>query len=353
MATLEAADVADLLIAAQKDLGRGKLTDISTDYQEMIALSNLMVKGRAVIESGTSIKWNVMRSTGNNFRTSGLFSVDNLNQADLMTTADVPWRHTETGFVYDVRERLMASGRAQVLDFYKLQRYGMLGGQAEGMEEIFWEEPSSSTDKETPYGIKYWLVYNVTEGFYGGNNTNWSSGPAGVNRTTYPRWNNYTFNYTNVTRTDFIRKAKKARWSCAFRPSIPNAPIPQYSGPGLPRYGQYTTYDLYSELEEAAEDQNDQLGRDLASMAGRVMLGRVPVTAVSYLQQNEATADPFVGIDWKVFKAVFERGRYMLEDKPHVKAGQHNVVEGFMDNSFNFVCYDPRKCFLGAKSTWH
>jgi len=348
---LQAGDIADMIIAAQKDLGKQKLTDLTSDLQYHTALNQLIRKNRATLSSGSAIQFNVLMNPDDNARHTGLFDVDNVNQKDGLVTGEVPWRHTVTGYAIDVRQPIMGSGVSQVLDIYKEKRYQMLVGLAELMEEAFWGEPASSSDKTTPFGIKYWLVYNASEGHNGGNNANFSAGPAGIDRSTYPRWKNYTFQYTNVARDDLITKARKAMWSCGFKPAITNPPIGQY-GSGKQKYGLYTTYDILAAMELLAEDQNDRLGPDLASMDGRVTLRRVTIEAVPYLQQNEATADPFVGIDWDVFSVKFLRGRYMLESKPEARTN-HNVVEGYLDNTYNFVCYDPRRCFLGAKSTWH
>ena len=352
MATLHASDIADQLILAQSALGKGKLTDLASDLQEHVAISQLFQKKRAVFDSGNTIRFNMLMKGDNNFRNVGLFDVDNVNQADGLITGDVPWRHSNTGYTIDRRQITMGSGSAKLLDIYKEKRYMMLVGQAAGMEENWWEEPASSTDEESPFGVKYWLVYNATEGFNGGNNSNFSSGPAGKSRTTYPRLKNYTFNYTNVSKDDLVRKMRRASALCRFMPTIPNRPIPGY-GTGQSKYAYYTTYDVLAGMEELAEAQNDNLGNDVASKDGLVTFRRVDVQWVPYLQANEATADPMVGIDWDVFRVVFLRGEYMRETKAHVAPLQHNVVQGFTDNTYNFLCYDSRKTFLGAKSSWH
>ena len=43
----------------------------------------------------------------------------------------------------------------------------------------------------------------------------------------------------------------------------------------------------------------------------------------------------------------------MREDPPEKSGYSHNVMEAFTDLTYNFVLYSPRKCFLGAKSSWH
>ena len=351
MAVLHAGDIADLVVAAQKELGKGRLTDLASDLQYKVAMSRIMSKERVVIKGGREIQFNVLMNGDGNTRNAGLFDVDNLNQQDGLVTGSVPWRYTTTGYTWDLRQENIASGPAKLLDFVKTKRYQMMVGWAEKMEQNFWGEPASSTDTTTPFGIKYWLVYNATEGFNGANNSNFSSGPAGINRTTYSRWKNHTFQYTTVDKDDFIDKCRSARWNCNYRPAVDNRPIPGYGAPD--RYGQYTTWDVVRTLERELEAQNDNLGNDLSSKDGKTMLGGVTIEAVPYLQTNEATADPIVGIDWGVFRTALLNGWVMKESRPRLQGNSHNVMEAFMDTAANWVCYDCRRLFLGAKSTWH
>lgn len=352
MATLQADDVADLVVAAQNELGRMRLTDLASDLQYKVALSRIMRKERVTVRGGRNIQFNVLMNGDDNTRNVGMFDVDNLNQQDGLQTGEVPWRHTTTGTTWDLHQPSIASGAARLLDFVAEKRYMMQTGWTEQMEANFWDEPDSSTDATTPFGIKYWLVYNATAGFNGANNSNFSSGPAGISRSDYARWKNYTFKYTNVTKDDLVDKARTARWKCGFRPSVENRPIPGY-GTGNDRYGQYTTWDTLNTMIKLVEDQNDNLGNDLASKDGVTTLGRVPVEAVPYLQENESTADPFIGIDWNVFRTVVLSGWFLKEGRPRLAANQHNVMEQFLDMTYNWVCYDCRRLFLGAKSSWH
>lgn len=351
MAVLQLDDITDIVNSTQKDLGPGKLVDLTTDLQYHTALAHLMKKHRVRFGSGRGIQWNILHNGDTNARNVGLMSVDNVNQEDGTGTATVPWRHSSTSTAVDEVQMLANNSPAKILDFVKVKRYQMWNGITELMEQNFWEEPESSTDDTTPFGLKYWMVYNANEGFNGGNNSNFSSGPAGVNRDTYARWKNYTFNYTNVSKVDLVRKWRRAATMCAFRPSIANPPIGGYATGD--RYGYYTNYDVIATLEECLEAQNDNLGNDVASKDGLLLFRRIPVEYVPYLQANEATADPVVGIDWGVFKLGVLRGRFLKQKPWGVAPNQHTVRQSFMDATYNYFCYDPRRCFLGAKSTWH
>ena len=352
MATLTPEDIADLVVAAQRELGKMRITEIATDLQEHVAMSRLLTKKRTTFDSGRAIQFNLLTEADENARNVGLFAVDNVNQKDGAKVGVVQWRHTTTGYAFDRRQVSMNRGDAKVVDFVKLKRFQQLIGLSSLMESNFWDGPTDANDKDTPWGLRnYWLVYNATAGFNGGNHTNFSGGPASVDCDVDARWKNYTFNYSNVTKTDLVRKWRKAAAMCGFRPPVRNVPIPAYGVGG--RYGWYTTYDILGELEERLEDQNDNLGKDVASMDGQTVFRRVPVEWVPYLQQNQATADPIIGLDWSVFKVTFLRGEYMREDPPRIAPNQHNVMQSFLDCTYNFVCYDRRRLVLGAKATWH
>lgn len=351
MPNLTAEEIADLVVTTSKDLGRMRFTEIATDLQDHVAMSRLIRKNKVKFDSGLAIQFQVLTDSDNNSRNTGLFDVDNTNQEDALTTGSVPWRHTVASWAFDRRQLSMNRGRSKIVDFVKTKRTMSLISLAELMEGNFWGEPTASTDDTTPFGLKYWAVYSATEGFNGANNSNFSSGPGGISRTTYPRWKNYTFNYTDVSKADMVRKARRARAFTGFKPPITNMPVRDYSRGH--RYGIYTTYDTLATMEELLEAQNDALGNDVASKDGRTLMGSIPVEWVPYLQANEPTADPIVGIDWGVFSPVFLRGEYLREDPPSKKGDSHNVMEAFTDLTYNFVCHDCRRLWLGAKSTWH
>lgn len=350
MADLEASDIADMLIACQSELGEKKITDLTSDLQKHTAANELMPDERVAIESGTSITLRALETSDNNSRMTGLFDVDNLNQEDGAMTGSVPWRHLVTGYPIDVRQLAMNMTPRKIVDLHDLKEYQCLAGQAAKLESEFWDEPASSTDNTSSFGVKYWLVYNATEGFNGGNNSNFSSGPGNIDRDTHARWKNWTAQYTNVTDADLIDKIRKAQWYCGFSPAVPNAKLQDFNTGS--RWAMYTTYDTMAGCKTLARQQNDNMGAELDAY-GRPTVGRVPIEAVPYLQQYEATADPLVGINWGVFKVVGLEGRWMKRSKPAVNGNSHNVVDTFIDSTFNIVCYDCRQNFLIAKSTWH
>src|SRR5699024_10371082 len=94
-------------------------------------------------------------------------------------------------------------------------------------------------------------------------------------------------------------------------------------------------------IETLEEDQNDRLGRDVASMDGHTIFQGVPLTYVPQLDSE--TNAPVYMIDWSTFKIKFLKGEYMREDPPAKAAGAHNVVQSFVNMTWNTQCTNRRK----------
>jgi len=268
-----------------------------------------------------------------------LYEPDSVNSTDGMATANAPWRHTTTNYAFDEREVMMNRTPARLVDLVKTKRVMSMGSLAKKMEINMWGKPTDSSDVKTPFGIKYWVVTNSTEGFNGGNPSGFSGGAGGLSSSTYSNWANWTANYTSVSETDLIRKWRKAATYTEFMPPVD---VPQYNTGN--QYGFYTNYDVIYLLEEALKDQNESLGMDIASTDGRTLFRKTPVVWVPYLDDD--STDPVYGINWGVFKPVFLQGMYLKEKAPRQAPNQHNVYEVFVDLTYNFICYDRRQLFV-------
>lgn len=340
----DVASLADLVASTRPDPGKGRWTDLTTDLQEMVALPSLLRKNRAQFGSGSSIKTNVMKSLTGNARHTSLYAQDTVNVDDVLTSADVPWRHSTTAFAIDEREIAMNNDPEEVVNLLKVRRADAMIDKAKLIEEAFWNKPASSSDVTTPWGIFMPLVYNATVGFNGGNPSGFSD-YAGIDRDSVARWKNFAGQYTNITKADLINKMRQAIRKTRF---IPPVNIPQYGSAF--NFGIYVNYTVLSGIEDLAEQQNDRLGNDVASKDGMALFHRIPLMYVPQLDGNDVNTDPVIGINWSVFKIAFLKGYFMKESKPIMASNQHNVVQVHVDTSWNTLCRDPRKCFLLAKS---
>lgn len=336
---------ADILVSTQKDLGKMKWTDYASSMQEYVAFRKLFRKEQAKFDSGQSLQWNVQVAGSGNARMTTLYGRDNINVADTLKTASVPWRHSTSAMAYDEREMAMNRGANKIVSLMESKRVDMMIGIAELLEDEFWTKPATSADEEHLYGVFTFVTYNATEGFNGGNPTGFTSGYGGLNSTTYARHRNWSGQYTNVDKDDLITMWRKA---ATFTRWMPPTDIPQYGS--SQRYGYYTNYNVLGPLERALEDQNDNLGNDVASKDGKVLFRSVPVTWVPRLEENDMVTDPIVGLDWSEIKIVFLTEAYMRETKPLRAPEQHNVWNIFWDCSLQVRCTNKRKQILLAKS---
>lgn len=341
MATLQADDIVDLITITQRDLGRLRWTDLSYDLQEYVALPSILQKEKVTYSSGYGMQWNVMTGTSGATRDVGLYEVDSVNVSDVMTTANIPWRHMTTNYAIERREISMNTGPAQIVDLVKIRRHDAMVDLAKHLETRFWSKPDTSADNLKIYGVPYWIVYNATEGFNGGNPSGFSSGAAGIDSTATPNWSNWSAQYAAVSSTDLIRKWRKA---ATFTKFMAPQPSPSY-GTGA-RYGYYTNYDVIGPLEEVLESQNDNLGNDIASKDGKLLFRQIPVTWVPFLEDR--AGDPIYGINWGQFKPAFLSGEYLREEGPVKASNQHTVFQTHVDLTMNIMCTDRRSNFVLA-----
>lgn len=343
MPVIQAENVQDFVNDTLKDLGKPKFTDISSNLQRHVAMKNLLRKNRATLQSGSGIQFNVLVNQSNAARNVALAESDNVNMVDGMVQASTVWRNSQTSYM--IVRQLMAMNRepARIVDYVKQQRIMAMISFAELMETNFWAAPSA-TDTKTPLGLPYWITKNATKGFNGGNLTGYAN-VAGLSNGTYPNWANWTFPFTNVTRDDFIRNAREAATKTDWTPPVDGIPSP---GTG-DEYGWYTNYNVIQPLEEALENQNDDLGNDIDSMDGHVIFRKAKVTWVPWLERD--TTNPFYGICWGWFKTYILEGEWMKETSVPITPGQHTVNSQFMDCTYQFVTKNRRVHIVGSNGT--
>lgn len=343
MPTLQATQLVDLVATTLRDLGKPKFTEIATDLQRHTAMKNLLNKNRVVLQAGYGVQWDVMVNHSASAANVGLGASDNVSIVDTMVQATADWRNTTASWAIIAQEIDMNREPARIVNLLQERRIACMVSLAELMEANFWGPPVALTDTVTPWGVNTWIVKNATEGFNGGAPSGYTT--IGLNPTTYPRWNNWTFQYTNVTREDFIRKMRKAATFTDFEPPVDG--IPTFNTGD--KYGFYTNYGVIGPLEEALENQNDDLGPDIASQDGKVIFRRVPVTWVPKLEAD--TTNPIYGINWGWFKTYILSGWWLRETNVPIYPGQHTVSAHFMDCTYQWITKNRRCHFVGATGT--
>ncbi len=340
---LQAEQIADIVSMVKDAEDRGTYTLLTTELQKYPAMQQLF-KGKARRErGGEQLSFNAMVASNESAQTTSLFAEIDVAQADLFKVGRVPWRHVTNYYAFDEREPILNSRPDDLVDIVKGRRTDCFVSLAVKFEDWFWEKPTGSeaSDDAPPDGVKYWVgrVNTDTDGaFQGGDPSGFASGAAGLLSTDYPNWQNYSVGYSAVSEDDFMARLDKAAWSCDFTNPVA---IP---GAMQQNYGYYTVYSLFASLRKIARDRNDDLGFDLESRSPTYMGGQI--MAVPYLTTNDATENPFYGIDWSVFRPTFLRGEWMKEVTVVRPGKQHRTVVIFVDSTLNIECKNRRKLFV-------
>lgn len=341
MPDLTSDDIQDLITTTQKNLGKPNFTQISTTLQRYVMMGEILREKRVTFQSGTHIQWQVMHDESSAAQHQGKYAVDNPNVDDVMTTAEAPWRLATTNYSIERGEVTENRNPQRIVDLVKVRRIAAMVSLAKELENKGWSKPADSTNKTDPFGIPYWIVKNASTGFNGGNPTGFSDGAGGLDSTSKTRWQNYTAQYTDVSKTDLVRKWREAATKTEFM-----APVPHPSHNTGNQYAHYTNYNVLGTLEELLEAQNDNLGNDVASKDGRVMFRQNPVIWVPKLEDD--SQDPVYGINWGEFKVAVKANEFMVET-PAIRApNQHRVFSTFVDLSYNYICYNRRSQFVLA-----
>jgi len=346
----------DLVVNTLHDFEKDKWVDISTELQRYFAHENYLLGNRIGVSGGDQLQWQVkVRNTGAASNT-GMYAVDNIKVADVMKHCNLKWTKQTTHFAYDIDESAFNSPTAvRILELIKTRRHAALTDFAELMEQNFWGLPSDPTDEiesKKPNGVPYWIVRNATKGFNGAAPIGAShTTVAGLSPTTYDRWRNWTGSYKVVDKRDLVRHMREAAVKCNFR-----APVEHPGASKAPRFRICTTYEIIQGLEEQAEQQNSNLGNDVASRDGDVMFRKTPVSWVPYLDNNQDTTgtddnshlgkNPVYGIDLEQFRMLFKTGAFMRQSKPIIAPNQHTVRHVHWDSWTQFQCLNRRSNFV-------
>ena len=351
MATLQPEQINDLILTAQRNLGKKKFTPLALNLQKYPAYSHLLREKKITFSSGHGIQWNVMKNHSGHAKTTGLFATNNVNVEDVMAQANIPWRMLTTDYAIEDREIIMNTGAEQIVELVKVRRIDAISSYIALSETLFWAQPTlAQVDATEPYGLRSYLVKATgTPAFSSSVTSGWTT-IAALDPATVTNWRPWAGGYTLIDRTDLIRKMREAAVKTVFENP---AAAPSYGGnPTLPSSGYYMPYTVLQGLEEAAEAQNDRLGNDLASRDGKTLFRGNELVWVPELDST-ATGDPGVGapvygINWNEMMLVFLKGEFMNESKAFRPDLQHRTSRYHVDTSYNLRCTDQRRQFVLA-----
>jgi hypothetical protein len=350
---MDISQAVDLVTTTLSSYDKNKWTDLTSDLQRFLALPQMLKKKKVQMEAGSDFRWFIMTDDNGAARNTGMFSVDNVQQVDVMVEANMPWRHTETNWSWDLLEFKINRGPNALLNLIKNRRSQGYVSLAKRMETDWWSSPAAgSADTITPMGIPYWCVIKTTgssaassTGEFGGTTATGYTTVGGVNPTVYLRHANWTQAYGTVTRDDLVLKMRKGAEYTHFESPVP-MPGPQATKPDR---GYYTVWNVVEAFERLAEDRNDRLGVDMDPYSGRATFQHNMIYRVPQLDEDSGvTNDPIYQIDWSVFYPVFLETDWMAETKPEKAPDQHRVVQQFVDSTWNTKCEDRRRLAVYA-----
>lgn len=333
--------------------------EVALRYQSYLVVDKWFQKDKIVVDSGTSIKRNIILDDSGNAVHVRLYQKVPVNQSDVQRQITAPWVHARTHYAIERREVLRNRSPAKYVDLLKTKRIDGMVSLANLLETAGWRTPDNSSDDLNPRGLPYWInkvipsggagydaSIDITTGGFVGRRVAWNDGTftttdvGGINPTAEPRWRNYAAVYTSVSTSDLIRHMRRAFYATSFKSPMLVKDLEQ--GP-LSNYRIYAPLNTLVQLEELAHSQNigsDLLGPDLAKFHGVTAFRRVPLEYAPVLDSD--TSDPVYMINHNVFFPIVLEGDWLRENEPMADVESNNVFVTIIDSSYQFFCKNRR-----------
>lgn len=345
MAVLTPNDIADLVAGTLRELGRMKFQQIAQSLVGYEVFPKWFRRDKVQFDDGIGIQRTLMNRLSGAARHTGYLDTDVANITDVIDQLQVNWVHAETSWAFIYQETLMNRGRSLIFNVIKPRRTAAMLDLVEELEEKAWSSPGAD-NRVDPYGLPYWIVKSSSTGFYGGAASGHTT-VAGISLTRSPTFKNYTAQYSAVSKDDLVKKLRTAHRKCRFRSPLPGDN--QDYGGSLNQYRCYVNESTMSDIEDIGESQNENLGRDIApygdNMAELAFRGH-PLIYVPQLDSD--TQNPFYGVDHSTFFPVCLKGDYLRETGPEKAPNQRNVMQVFVDLTYNYLCLDRRRNWVIA-----
>lgn len=326
-----------VLLTQERLIKRGAFLDLQTDLSDHVAVREMWKNRQKQFEGGETWDFQAQMDHNHSARAVALWETDGSALTDTMKTGKVSQRHVNAHYEYELREPAFQQGGTKIVDLVKTRYVGMMVSFYEYLESVLWSKPTDSTDEKTPYGVKYWVVQNSSEGFNAENPTGFTSGRANIDSTTYTRWANWGGSYAAIAREDLVRKMRRAARKTRFRSPVSHA----QPNLGNMKNGIYVGDTVIGLVEEILEDNNMSLGNDLASKDGRTLFKGTPLTYVPKL--DDETNDPVYMLDWQWMAIGVMPGWENNLTKPYMVPSKHNVRRIDLDASLQMVCTNLRR----------
>jgi len=345
--TLTDREILDLSTSTLNQLRKGRLVQFAQKLQHYEVMSRIIRSDRVVFQGGKGIQQRVMTDHSDAATDVGFFEEDTVQIKDTLSFVDVPWRHTQTHYAWDRREMLENDGESEIVDLLRVRRTDGFLSLAAHMEDKFWDTSPDAADQKSIFPIGYWLPKPTTgqEGFVANLPTGFTD-IGGLDPAVKTGWQHYAADYAAVSKTDLIAKVRKGVELTQFKSPVGVDDFRM----GIGQTNRwYCNIDTRLAIDTIGESQNENLGRDVASMDGITTLKGAAVIHVPKL--NTDAEEPLYGINLDFFYPVFLRGNFMRETDPAIVPSMHNAFVVWVDLSWNIYCDDRRRQQVYAKVT--
>jgi len=319
------------------------------------ALNQWFKKDKLVVDGGDQVNFYVQLKDSNNASHTSLFDTDNVNVANVMSEGVVKWTHAKTAWAFDVRQLAMNRGNAtRVYNLLKSRVMAAYKDLADLLEEAAWKTPTDANDVESPHGVFGWLCQGsdgdagafsgYSPNYWTDSESTYDAGGISCSATVNPRHANFYADHDDKLTDDLLKLARRAFRKTYFQsPIVAGQALDPKSG--FSNFRIYTNSDVLDVLEETALKSDDRVGADLGKYAGAVLFKNIPIRYVDILDDAKAYVyggNPIVGVNHNHFHPVVLRDNNFRKTKPTPKSGSHNVLQGFVDLSYAYVCDNRR-----------
>lgn len=341
---------ADLVSVTLGAMDKVVWTDLVPELQEYYVLNKFCKKNKKKETGGKRIEFTLRVNSNRPARHEKINQTETPTTSDLFNReANVPWRHSSTYWAIDERVADMNSDPEAIASLIEGNRIDAMQDMAELMEGAFFTAPMDSADLETPWGLAMWMQTHATAGFNGANPSGFAD-MAGVDSSNlYPKWRNYTGAFATRQFGDMTELVKDAMHYTSWRPAVR---FPSNTGESMndseydpDRFSLLTTYLNQKAFERQAMSQNDNLGKDLLSMDGQVMIRNCNIMQIPWLTENDTTHKIY-GLDWKTWTLHILKNWWMKEKVIKNYPGHRNMSVTFYDCTYNWVCRNRRRNFV-------
>jgi len=355
---LQIEQCADLLYGTLQKFEKNQF-QIALKHQTAEVVNRWFKKDKMVLDGGDQVNFYLQLKNSNNASHTRLYDTDNVNVANVISEGSVKWTHAKTAWAFDIRALAMNKGNStRVFNMLESRVKAAYHDFVNLLEEAAWKTPASSTDDMNPHGIAAWLVQSDADnetgdftGYVGDYTTADDSesaystvGGLACTSTSNARWANWYADHNNNLDYSLLKLLRRGFRKTKFQtPTIAGKALDPESS--FYNFRFYTSSAVLDALEDMALKADDRVGADLGKYAGAVVFKGIPFIYVDELD-TELTyvrgADPIYGVNHSHFKPIVLSGNNFRTTKPTPKGGSHNVLEGFVDLSYAYVCDNRR-----------